>query len=316
MSSIIKCGPSPSKLAFRVDWKMADIISPLPGCSKRKSGKSISVEEQQIILNVAKYFQEESKSGNKLQFRAGAVIAKTAAATGVSKNSVRKIVSAGKVIDEGKTRKAKVRFGKLDNFDVGVIRRIIHNLYRENISPSLKKILLQLKEKMKTHLWRLLKKIGFGYEKRGRQRIISERPEIIAWRERYLRRIREADPERAIVYTDETWLNQGHRTKKEWVDLETLKEKNLRSLRLSGLTVGCTKEMTGKGRRLIISDAMTESGPVRGALWMFKADGKGKKRKIESKSKELSGEKKRHKLDSESTEKKEDTVDGVKVTLK
>ena len=133
----------------------------------------------------------------------------------------------------------------------------IHNLYRENISPSLKKILLQLKEKMnfpygKTHLWRLLKKMGFGYEKRGRQRIISERSEIIAWRERYLRRIRkirEADPERAIVYTDETWLNQGHRTKKEWADLETLKEKNLRFLRLSGLTVGCTKEMTGKGQK-------------------------------------------------------------------
>ena len=81
----------------------------------------------------------------------------------------------------------------------------------------MKKILLQLKEKMnflhgKTHLWRLLKKMGFGYEIRGRQRIISKRPEIIAWRERYLRRIRkirEADPERAIVYTDETWLNQG-----------------------------------------------------------------------------------------------------------
>ena len=58
--------------------------------------------------------------------------------------------------------------------------------------------------------------------------MISERPEIIVWRERYLRRIhkiREADPERAIVYMDETWLNQGHSTKKEWVDLETLKEK-------------------------------------------------------------------------------------------
>ena len=72
-----------------------------------------------------------------------------------------------------------------------------------------------------------------------------------------------------------------------------LKEKNLRSFRLSGLTVGCTKEMTGKGRRLIICDAMMESGPIKGALWMFIADGKGKKRKIEPKSKELSGEKKR-----------------------
>ena len=86
---------------------MADIISPLPGCSKRKSGKSISVEERQIILNVSKYFQEESKSGNKPQFRARAVIAKPAAATGVSKNSVKKIVSAGKVIDEGKLVKQR-----------------------------------------------------------------------------------------------------------------------------------------------------------------------------------------------------------------
>ena len=101
MLSIIKCGPSPCKLAFWVNWKMDDIISPLPGCSKRKSGKSIIVEEQQIILNVAKYFQEESKSGNKPHFRAGAVIVKTAAATSVSKNCVRKIVSARKVIDEG-----------------------------------------------------------------------------------------------------------------------------------------------------------------------------------------------------------------------
>ena len=104
--------------------------------------------------------------------------------------------------------------------------------------------------------------MGFGFEKLGRQRIISERPEIIARRETYLRRIRkirEADPEGAIVYMDDTWLNQRHHTKKEWVDLETLKEKNLRSLRLSGLIVGCPKEMTRKSRRLIISDAMTES---------------------------------------------------------
>ena len=76
--------------------KKNQIISPFEGCSKQKSGKSISVDEQQIILNVAKYFQEESKSGNKPQFRVGAVIAKPAAATIVSKNSVRKIVSAGK----------------------------------------------------------------------------------------------------------------------------------------------------------------------------------------------------------------------------
>ena len=82
-------------------------------------------------------------------------------------------------------------------------------------------------------------------------------------------------------------------------------------MRLSGLTVGCTKEMTGKGRRLIISDAMTESGPVRGALWMFKADSKGKKRKMNQNQKNFQEREKRRKLDSESTEKKEDTVEGA-----
>ena len=101
-------------------------------------------------------FKMRLKSGNKPQFRAGVVIAKQLLQQLLA-TFLRKIVSAGNVIDEGKTRKGKVRFGKLDNFDVGVIRRIIHNLYRENISPSLKKILLQLKEKMnfpygKTHL--------------------------------------------------------------------------------------------------------------------------------------------------------------------
>ena len=222
-----------ASLPFRSTGRWLTSFHHFQGVPSELSGKSINVEEQQIILNVAKYFQEESKSGNKPQFRARAVIAKTAAATGVSKNSVRKIVYAGKVIDEGKTRKAKVRFDKLDNFDVGVIRRIIHNLYQENISPSLKKILLQLKEKMncpygKTHLWRLLKKMGFGYEKRGRQRIISERPEIIAWRERYLRligKIRETDPERAIVYTDKTWLNQGYLQRKNGSTLKRSKKK-------------------------------------------------------------------------------------------
>ena len=57
-------------------------------------------------MSQSNLIQQESKSGDKPQFRAGALIAKTAAATGVSKNSVRKIVSAEKFIDERKALKA------------------------------------------------------------------------------------------------------------------------------------------------------------------------------------------------------------------
>ena len=54
---------------------------------------------------------------------------------------------------------------------------------------------------------------------------------------------------------------------KEWVDLEAL-ENPRRSLLEYG-TVGTTKCSTGKGKRLIIVDCITENGPVPGALWTF-----------------------------------------------
>ena len=93
---------------------------------------------------------------------------------------------------------------------------------------------------------------------------------MIAWRESFSRRIkeiREKEPERQIVYTDETWLNSGHRVKKEWIDLKAL-ENPRRSIHDYG-TVGCTKDPVGRGKRLIIVDCITEDGPVPGALWTF-----------------------------------------------
>ena len=34
--------------------------------------------------------------------------------------------------------------------------------------------------------------------------------------------IREKEPQRKTVYTDETWINENHCDRKEWVDLEAL----------------------------------------------------------------------------------------------
>ena len=34
-------------------------------------------------------------------------------------------------------------------------------------------------------------------------------------------------------------------------------------------TVGCTKDLKGKGKRLIIVDCITENEPIPGALWIF-----------------------------------------------
>ena len=85
-----------------------------------------------------------------------------------------------------------------------------------------------------------------------------------------IKKFRENNPDKDVVYTDETWLNQGHRTKKEWVDVESLKNLSRRqpAAGYNDLAIGCTKPSTGKGGRLIISDAMTDKGPVDGSLWI------------------------------------------------
>ena len=116
----------------------------------------------------------------------------------------------------------------------------------------------------------VLKKLGFRFKRRQREFIIHERSDLIAWRESFPRRkkeIREKEPEHQIVYTDETWLNSGHRVKKERIDLKAL-ESPCRSIHDYG-TVGCTKDAVGRGKRLIIVDCITEDGPVTGALWTF-----------------------------------------------
>ena len=72
--------------------------------------------------------------------------------------------------------------------------------------------------------------------------------------------------------------------------------------------------MTGKGRRLIISDAMTESGPVRGALWMFEADGKEEREKLNQNQKNF--QERRNVASWSLKAPKRKKLTGVKMTLK
>ena len=121
----------------------------------------------------------------------------------------------------------------------------------------------------------LLRKLGFCYKKRQRESIIHERPDLVSWRETFSRRIkeiRENEPHREIVYTDETWLHAGQRVKKEWVELKALE--NPRRSTVDYGTVGCTKDLMGRGKRLIIVNCITENGPIPVDLWTFSTGSK------------------------------------------
>ena len=55
------------------------------------------------------------------------------------------------------------------------------------------------------------------------------------------------------------------------------------------LTTGCTNLHVGKGRRIVISDAITENGKVPGALWIYKAASKKSTGKGQTENKKKGG---------------------------
>ena len=234
-------------------------------------GKPVTSGERAIIFNVFKHLK-----GNFPPESQRSIIERASKATGSSISTIKRIMKEERPRSPGKKRPNRKKFTKLDSFDLSVIRRIIHSFYSMNESPTLTKLLKKLKEEINFHMLRTL---GFKYKKRVRESILNERSDLIMWRESFLRRIREVrekEPQREIVYTDETWLNGGHRVKKEWVDLKAL-ENPRRSIKEYG-TVGCTKDNVGKGKRIIIVDCITENGPVPGVLWIFSAGSSHKKK--------------------------------------
>ncbi|XP_037508817.1 uncharacterized protein LOC119385461 [Rhipicephalus sanguineus] len=114
----------------------------------------------------------------------------------------------------------------------------------------------------------LLNDIGFAFQKQKRNCALLERDDIIVWRRKYLRTIREKRMEkRAIYYLDETWVNAGH-----------TKEKVLEDATVSSREDACRKGLTtglcassGKGGWLIVLYAGSENGFVDGASLVFQA---------------------------------------------
>ena len=72
-------------------------------------------------------------------------------------------------------------------------------------------------------------------------------------------------------------FTQAIELKNEWIDLKAL-ENPRRSIVDYG-TVGCTKDLMGRDKHLIIVDCITKNGSIPGALWTFLTESKTKKGK-------------------------------------
>ena len=105
-----------------------------------------------IIFNVYKYFERQA---SKNKYRGPShVTRKTAEATGYSEQTVRRIVGkkallcGGAFTSPAKRYKVERRTVCLDDFDVEVIRRLVHDFYREKKYPTLDSLLPAVKEKV------------------------------------------------------------------------------------------------------------------------------------------------------------------------
>jgi transposase len=110
-------------------------------------------------------------------------------------------------------------------------------------------------------LARTLDRWGFEFGKGKRSQHLKEKDEIIALRQKYLRRIRanrgkNGLPIRPEIYLDESYVNKNHSNDFIWY---------------SGEDGAWVQKPTGKGERLIIVNAISSKGWVNNAKLVFQA---------------------------------------------
>ena len=110
-------------------------------------GKPVNSGERSIIFNVFKHLK-----GNFPLESQRSIIERTSEATGSSISTIKRIIKEERPRSPGRKRPNRKKFTKLDSFDLSVIRRIIHLFYSRNESPTLTKLLKQLKEEINFHM--------------------------------------------------------------------------------------------------------------------------------------------------------------------
>lgn len=201
----------------------------------------------------------------------------TASALAIQENTVTNVLRQGATSSDPVEKRGRKAAG-IDEFDKSAIRLIVHEYFRRGESPTIDKLLKTVKERLETGfdygewvLRRVLHEIGFKYGRRTTKNLhlMYERADIVDWRRKYLREIRQYRQEqRPLIYLDETWFNVNEAPSRVWCD--TAAETNPDRTRKEGLTLGL-RVGSGKGKRLIIVNAIQQSGPVPQALWVYRS---------------------------------------------
>ena len=227
-------------------------------------GRPLTPEIKKLLVSVKLYFDEK-------RFKpAEPSVKRTADALGIGVATVKRVMADynrdPKLLEES----AKMRGRPVHAVSVShqeAVRSFVRSANKSGEYITLSDIqnFLNVKSKDESFhiatLARTLNRWGFEFGKGTRSQHLKEKDHVIAARQRYLRKMRDnrasgRDTIRPEIYLDESYVNKNHSNDFIWY---------------SGEDGPWVQKPTGKGERLIIMNAVTESGWVSGAKLVFKS---------------------------------------------
>ncbi|XP_076651823.1 uncharacterized protein LOC143358530 [Halictus rubicundus] len=251
----------------------------VPGTSKlsppkkNPSGKFVVSSQKKIIINLYK-----SALAEKPEIKYKALVLLLSKQTGIGRTTIIKTLSeyktTGAVTSPNKKRPRLNILEKTSDDDIIAIRKKVSEFWFRREIPNMKKILEavntdeELPSFSESSLYRLLKRMGFKFIVRKRNSALIDQPDIVCWRQQYIRKIRSLRTEgRPIYFLDETMINAGDCRRKLQFDSSVSCPKNTAQ---RGLSTDIPASLE-KGKRLIIAHVGSSDGFVPGALLCFEA---------------------------------------------
>jgi transposase len=229
-------------------------------------GKPLEPGEKRAIVSVKGYFDRNKKEFGLTE----SSVQLTADALEIGVSTVKRVLANYRrdpsLLDKLPEPKGRPHYA-VDCSHEEVVRGFIRKANQNGQFITLATIHDLIREKdtnIRFHLAtlaRTLDRWGFEFGKGKRSQHLKEKDEIIALRQKYLRRIRANRDSRGFpikpeIYLDESYVNKNHSNDFIWY---------------SGEEGPWVQKPTGKGERLIIVNAISSGGWVSGAKLVFQA---------------------------------------------
>ena len=229
-------------------------------------GKPLEPGEKRAIVSVKGYFDRNKKGFGLTE----SSVQLTADALEIGVSTVKRVLANYRrdpsLLDKPPEPKGRPHYAVDCSYEE-VVRGFIRKANQNGQFITLANIYDLIREKdasIRFHpatLARTLDRWGFEFGKGKRSQHLKEKDEIIALRQKYLRRIRanrdnQGFPIKPEIYLDESYVNKNHSSDFIWY---------------SGEEGPWVQKPTGKGERLIIVNAISSGGWVSGAKLVFQA---------------------------------------------